>query len=588
MFCNCTTFTKVVALGIFLFAILSIYRFFKSNPSLPPGPKGLPFIGNALDMPTQKEWLKFAQWGEIFGDICSVTVLGQPLIILNSAQAAIDMLDKKSAIYSDRPVLQMGGELVGWKNTLVLLPYGDRFRRYRRLFYRLIGTHASVKRFHPSSELEARAFLRRLVVSPEQLANHVRYTAGANILRISHGYEVQPHCDPFVNIADEATEQFSLATAPGGFLVDLIPALRHLPCWFPGAGFQLTARNWSSTLQEMVDAPFNFVKEQMAAGTACVSFCSTLLESKVLNAEEEFDLKWCAASLYSGMVASCATIKEWTWTIASVPANDSVKTVSALYSFFLGIALHSDVLAKAQEEIDRVVGKERLPTFADRPHLPYINALVLEVLRWHTVTPTAVPHRAMQDDIHDGFFIPKGALVIPNVWKITHDPLIYSHPFEFNPARFLETDKKQPERDPRDFCFGFGRRSVEINLCQTFQANTSCIPGLAQARRFPWCFLRYTLTTSPLGSRLADSSIYITCATVLAVFDIKKAIENGTVVEPVHDYTQGTIRWVIHPSITYPITVSTIEFSHPKPFRCSILPRSQKALSLILSQPETS
>lgn len=108
------------------------------------------------------------------GDICSVTVLGQPLIILNSAKMAIDMLDKKSAIYSDRPILQMAGELVGWKNTLVLLPYGDRFRRYRRLFHSLIGNQSMIKRFYPSEELEARKFLRRILAKPDDLAAHVR------------------------------------------------------------------------------------------------------------------------------------------------------------------------------------------------------------------------------------------------------------------------------------------------------------------------------------------------------------------------------------------------------------------------------
>ncbi len=110
----------------------------------------------------------------IAGDICSVTVLGQPLIILNSAQMCKEMLDKKSAIYSDRPVLQMAGELVGWKYTLVLLPYGDRFRRYRRLFHSLIGNQAMIKRFYPSEELEARKLLRRILAKPDDLAAHVR------------------------------------------------------------------------------------------------------------------------------------------------------------------------------------------------------------------------------------------------------------------------------------------------------------------------------------------------------------------------------------------------------------------------------
>src|SRR5260221_12754612 len=108
------------------------------------------------------------------GDICSVTGLCSPLIILNSAKMSIDILDKKSAIYSDRPVLQMAGELVGWKNTLVLLPYGDRFRRYRRLFHSLIGTQSMIKRFYPSEESEARKFLRRILAKPDDLAAHVR------------------------------------------------------------------------------------------------------------------------------------------------------------------------------------------------------------------------------------------------------------------------------------------------------------------------------------------------------------------------------------------------------------------------------
>lgn len=108
------------------------------------------------------------------GDISSVTVLGQPLIILNSTKVAVEMLDKKSTIYSDRPVLQMGGELIGWKNTLVLLPYGARFRRFRRLFHSVIGTQSMIKRFYPGSELETRKFLRRILAKPDDLSAHIR------------------------------------------------------------------------------------------------------------------------------------------------------------------------------------------------------------------------------------------------------------------------------------------------------------------------------------------------------------------------------------------------------------------------------
>jgi len=84
------------------------------------------------------------------------------------------MLDKKSPIYSDRPVLQMAGELVGWKNTLVLLPYGDRFRRFRRFFHTVIGTRATMKRFYPVEQTETHGFLRRVLAKPADLAAHIR------------------------------------------------------------------------------------------------------------------------------------------------------------------------------------------------------------------------------------------------------------------------------------------------------------------------------------------------------------------------------------------------------------------------------
>ncbi|KAF5387612.1 hypothetical protein D9615_000087 [Tricholomella constricta] len=422
---------------LFLFILNSLLRRAKQSAPLPPGPKGLPLIGNILDMPSEQEWLTFARWGEEWGDICSVTVLGQPLIILNSAKAAYEMLDKKSPIYSDRPVLQMGGNLVGWKNTLVLLPYGDRFRRFRRLFHGVIGSRASMKKFSIIEEFETHRFLRRVLTKPGDLASHVRHTAGAIILRISHGYEVKESRDPFIELADQATEQFSLATAPGGYLVDSLPVLCHVPTWFPGAGFRRTAKLWAATLVEMVEQPHDFVKRQMAAGVAPISFTSSLLEGKSINAEEEFDIKWSSASLYSGGADT---------------------TVSAIHSFFLAMALYPEVARKAQAELDAVVGNDRLPTFEDRPHLPYLDALTKEVLRWNAVVPTGVPHRVMQDDIHNGYFIPEGALVIANVWKLTHDPAVYANPDVFNPDRFIATENRSAEADPRNVCFGFGRR----------------------------------------------------------------------------------------------------------------------------------
>ncbi|KAG1813931.1 cytochrome P450 [Suillus subaureus] len=477
----------------------------KKNPApYPPGPAGWPLVGNVSDMPRIKPCLRFTEWGKKYGDITHVQVLGQHIIVLNSVKTAMEMLDSKSAIYSDRPVFPMGGELVGFKDALPFLPYGDRFRRYRKNLHRAIGSRAAVDEYRQIGEIETRRFLRRVLAKPNQLQEHVRHTTGAVILRISYGYEVKENSDPFVGLADRAMDGISQATTPGAFMVDILPLLAKVPAWFPGAGFQRIAREWRETLEEMVSAPHKLVKDQMAAGIAPISFTSNLLEDCAVSAEEDHIVKWSAFSLYGG-------------------GTDT--TVSAIYSFFLAMTLFPDLQKKAQAEIDAVVGPDRLPSFADRDSLPYIEALVKEVLRWNVVSPTGFPHRATEDDDHDGYYIPKGSMVLPNIWFMLNDQRIYANPSQFNPERFLTNDGKEPEIDPRTICFGFGRR-----IC----------PGL----------------------HLADASIWISTAMSLAVFDISKVVENGVEIIPEFEPSLGSI-------------------SHPKPFKCSIKPRSATALGLI-------
>ncbi|EMD40455.1 hypothetical protein CERSUDRAFT_80124 [Gelatoporia subvermispora B] len=502
-----TTLT-IVDLGLVLLGVFLLQRAFgrKRSGPLPPGPKGLPVIGNVLDMPTAHEWETFATWGERWGDIMSVNLLGQTMVILNSPKLAFDMLDKKSSIYSDRPTLTMGGELAGWDRTLALLRYGNVFRETRRLLSQLIGSRKHLEKFHGHLETETRKFLYRLMRHPDNVGKQVRKTAGAIILMMSHGYKIQEEDDPIINTVDEAVDQFSKSTAPGAFLVDVFPILKYVPAWMPGTAWKQKAAQWRAKIEEMCDLPFNYTKQQMAAGTAKPNFVSTALEESE-GLERERIVKNAASSLYSGGADT---------------------TVSAICTFFLAMTCFPEAQKKAQEEIDSVIGTDRLPTIADRERLPYVNALCKEVLRWNPVAPLGVPHRLSEDDVHDGYFIPKDSIVIANIWKFLHDSQLYTNPFEFNPDRFIAQPGKEIEQDPRDFVFGFGRR-----IC----------PGLY----------------------LADTSVFLSCAMSLAAFNISKVVEDGKAIEPVIEYSSGTI-------------------SHPAPFPCSIKPRSAKAESLILHE----
>ena len=93
-----------------------------------------------------------------------------------------------------------------------------------------------------------------------------------------------------------------------------------------------------------------------------------------------------------------------------------VQTVNVLHVFFLAMVLFPEAQRKAQEELDKVVGSNRLPEYEDRENLPYVNALCKEVFRWHPIIPLGIPHRVTQDDVFNGYFIPAGTIVMGNAW----------------------------------------------------------------------------------------------------------------------------------------------------------------------------
>ena len=145
-------------------------------------------------------------------------------------------------------------------------------------------------------------------------------------------------------------------------------------------------------------------------------------------------------------------------------AAGSETTSSTLMWWTLAMVAFPQVQRRAQAELDAVVGCTRLPTFADAPHLPYVRAIIKEVLRWRPPVPLGVLHKATEDDWYDGMFIPKGATCVANVWQCNHDRAIFGDDAdEFRPERHLD-DKGELEPGPIETnqeghaSFGFGRR----------------------------------------------------------------------------------------------------------------------------------
>lgn len=90
-----------------------------------------------------------------------------------------------------------------------------------------------------------------------------------------------------------------------------------------------------------------------------------------------------------------------------------------MLSVFSGVSLHPEVLERAHAELDAVVGPHRLPDFRDKDSLIYVNAIIKEAMRWHSVVPFGVPHATSADDEFRGYFIPAGTMLMPNIWYVS-------------------------------------------------------------------------------------------------------------------------------------------------------------------------
>ncbi|OAX31647.1 cytochrome P450 [Rhizopogon vinicolor AM-OR11-026] len=122
------------------------------------------------------------------------------------------------------------------------------------------------------------------------------------------------------------------------------------------------------------------------------------------------------------------------------------------------MVLFPDVQARARAEINQVVKHDIIPSIDDRASLPYLDAVLFEVLRWHTPTPLGIAHATSQDDVYDGYFIPKGALVMVNQWALSRDEETFPDASRFDPGRHLTIDGQLKDNIVNHFVFGHGRR----------------------------------------------------------------------------------------------------------------------------------
>jgi hypothetical protein len=244
---------------------------------LPPGPPADPIIGHVRVVPTDRPEVCYQKWGKEFkSDVLYLNLMGQPLIILNSAQAAIDLMDKRSSIYSDRPPLPMYEE-AGWKDCVVFMSTGPPFRKHRKMFQTAFAS-SNTAQYRIKQESLAPPLMSQILQKPGDWREHLWRYASSIVLAIAYGFQVTDDNDPWVILTKRMSYFFENGGPPGATLVDVIPLLRRLPTWvkiFPSLNY---ARDNYALSREFYEEPFAEVKRRIESGTPNVSFVRRMLE----------------------------------------------------------------------------------------------------------------------------------------------------------------------------------------------------------------------------------------------------------------------------------------------------------------------
>jgi len=417
----------------------------KRRPPFPPGPKPLPVIGNALHVPLIRPWEKWAAWSKSYkSDVIFLDLPFQPVIIVGSVKASMELFDKRSHLYSDRKRSVMV-EMMDWDWSFGLIPYGTWWRAHRRMFHQHFY-QSNVARYKPTQLQNAQAFLTWALDAPEHTRNHVRRMVTSTTFSVTYGKGNLDTDHEYVVAARLAMEGLSKAVIPGEYLVEYIPFLRHIPSWIPGTAARKLTEKYKSYVAAARKKPFAEVLANVQAGIASTSVAAILIEK--------------IQAAYSGTKEEAFYLQIAQNITGTAYAAGADSSIGSAEFFLLAMALYPDTQRKAQAQLDEVLGSSRLPDFDDLEDLPYIRAVTRETLRWFPIAPFGIPHAIMDEDVYKGYRIPKGATVFPNIWAMTHDPEDYPDPDLFHPDRYLKEDGSiNPEvRDPTTIVFGFGRR----------------------------------------------------------------------------------------------------------------------------------
>nr|AJD87463.1 cytochrome P450 CYP76AD7 [Mirabilis jalapa] len=423
---------------IFLLIILIIIHklIFSSNHKLPPGPKPWPIIGN-IHLLGNKPHRSLSKLAKKYGPLISLKLGTITTIVISSPDIAKEMFTKHDLALSARQVPEAAKIADHHLYSIIFLPICPKWRGYRKistvhLFTNQIldtSQHLRRKKVHELVEYIKCCCENNQVVEIGKAA----FTTSLNLLSntffsfdlasdIDFGYSIK-----FKNIVGELSEALAKPN-----LSDFFPIIKSLD-------LQGVKKKMEVLFTDMWDVFRKVVEERLSDNSKGLKddVLDTLLK---LVDEQEISLDEVVhfiMDLFSAGTETTLITLEWAMTeLLRCP----------------------DKMAKAQAEIDQVIDMDGSVQESDIPKLPYIQAIVKEILRLHPATPFLVPRMAEQEVQLCDYYVPKNAQILVNVWLIGRDPSVWSNPETFIPERFLGRDIDVKGQDFELIPFGSGRR----------------------------------------------------------------------------------------------------------------------------------
>ena len=328
-------------------------------------------------LPDEKPWIYFEKVAKDYDSPVITFWIGRnPTVWLNDAWSASELLDKRAATFSSRPHMIVFGDLAFDQEALVSMRYGDRFRVHRKLTHMGIGIQ-QVRGYQDLQGDENKVVLFDLLKEPENFVQHVERYAASVVSIIGFGRRIQTPDDPIITEVIALMQHAAELNVPGKtfpMLMETFPILAKFPNaiapWKKGLGRNSRGRNFFYALADEAannpDQPDCYVKK--------------LFEEAPKYNLSELEVSTLAGSLFGA---------------------GSDTSSSTLITFILACTAFPETLPAAWEELDRVVGSDRSPTFDDEPNLPYVKAFVKEVLRWRSVAIIGgQPHAPIKDEYY--------------------------------------------------------------------------------------------------------------------------------------------------------------------------------------------